>query len=380
MKKFIDIILPYKEIFNKNKASAVSLTILNSFKFCKFKKNIRIFGRFEKNPLLKENYISLKTNKFLNFGNNRSLIRSYFNYTKNDNFKKIIEIHNRPFFFKYLIKKKVKHPITIHFHNDPTKMRGSSTAQERNFIASNSAAIYFVSKFIKKKFCLNLKKKYKNLHVIMNGIQRTLKKKPKKKKIILFVGRLIEAKGIVLFLNAAEKLLNENLKWRFLIIGTIKPGYTIKKSYFFLQSKTDQKGLMIVEKIKTLSEKFKNLKHINFCNNKLVQSYMKKSSILVAPSIWEDPCPLTHIEGLSNGCALVTSATGGIPEIARRKAIMIKKLTSEMLYKKIKNLMTKKNLLSKYHDLAWQKYNLNIDKFVEKQDFLRTKILKVNFI
>ena len=43
MKKSIDIILPYKEIFNKNKASAVSLTILNSFKFCKFKKNIRIF-------------------------------------------------------------------------------------------------------------------------------------------------------------------------------------------------------------------------------------------------------------------------------------------------------------------------------------------------
>ena len=187
MKKFIDIILPYKEIFNKNKASAVSLTILNSFKFCKFKKNIRIFGRFEKNPLLKKNYISLKTNKFLNFGNNRSLIRSYFNYTKNDNFKKIIEIHNRPFFFKYLIKKKVKHPITIHFHNDPTKMRGSSTAQERNFIASNSAAIYFVSKFIKKKFCLNLKKKYKNLHVIMNGIQRTLKKKPKKKKLFFLL-------------------------------------------------------------------------------------------------------------------------------------------------------------------------------------------------
>jgi glycosyltransferase involved in cell wall biosynthesis len=264
MKKFIDIILPYKEIFNKNKASAVSLTILNSFKFSKFKKNIRIFGRFEKNPLLKKNYFSLKTNKILNFGNNRSLIRSYFNYTKNDNFKKIIEIHNRPIFFKYLIKKKVTHPITIHFHNDPTKMKGSSTIQERNFIASNSTAVYFVSKFIKKKFCLNLKKKYKNLHIIMNGIQRTLKNKPPKKKIILFVGRLIEAKGIILFLNAAEKLLKENLKWRFLIIGTIKPGYTINKSYFFLQSKTDQKGLMIIEKIKTLSKKFKNLKHINF--------------------------------------------------------------------------------------------------------------------
>jgi glycosyltransferase involved in cell wall biosynthesis len=103
---------------------------------------------------------------------------------------------------------------------------------------------------------------------------------------------------------------------------------------------------------------------------------MKKSSILVAPSIWEDPCPLTHIEGLSNGCALVTSTTGGIPEIARKKAIMIKKLTCNVLYKKIKNLMTEKKLLNKYHNLAWKKYNLNIDKFVEKQDFIRTKIFK----
>jgi hypothetical protein len=60
MKKFIDIILPYKEIFNKNKASAVSLTILNSFKFSKFKKNIRIFGRFEKNPLLKKKLFFIK--------------------------------------------------------------------------------------------------------------------------------------------------------------------------------------------------------------------------------------------------------------------------------------------------------------------------------
>jgi glycosyltransferase involved in cell wall biosynthesis len=376
MKKFIDIILPYKEIFNKNKASAVSLTILNSFKFSKFKKNIRIFGRFEKNPLLKKNYFSLKTNKFLNLGNNRSLIKSYYNYTKKDNSRKIIEIHNRPIFFKYLIKKKIKHPITIHFHNDPTKMKGSSTIKERHFIANNSAAVYFVSKFIKKKFCLSLNKKYRNLHVIMNGIQRTLKKKPKKNKIILFVGRLIEAKGIILFLNAIEKLLNDNVNWRFLIVGTIKPGYLIRKSYFFLQSKTDRNGLIIIDKIQNLSKKFKNLKHINFCSNKTVQNYMKKSSILVAPSIWEDPCPLTHIEGLSNGCALITSARGGIPEIAQNNAIMIKKLSAQILYKKIKSLIENKFLLKKYHQLSWNNYNLNIDKFVKKQDFLRKEIFK----
>jgi len=374
MKKFIDIILPYKEIFNKNKASAVSLTILNSFKFSKFKNNIRIFGRYEKKPLLKKNYFSIKTNKILSFGNNRSLIKNYFKYTKKDNYKKIIEIHNRPFFFKYLFKKKIRHPITLHFHNDPTKMKGSSSVQERHFIASNCAAVYFVSKFIKNKFCLNLRKKYKNLHVIMNGIQRTLKKKPNKNKIILFVGRLVEAKGIILFLDAIEKLLKEKVKWKFIIIGTIKPGYNIKKNLFFMRSKTDQKGLVIIDKINKLSEKFKNFKHINFCNNKSVHNYMKKSSILVAPSIWEDPCPLTHIEALSNSCALITSSTGGIPEIVKKNGIMLKKISSNNLYKNIKNLMINKKLLKKYHDLSWKKYNLNIDKFVRKQDYIRNKI------
>lgn len=376
MQKFIDIILPYKEFFNKNKASAVSLTVLNSFKFSIFKKNIRIFGRFEKNPLLNKNYFPLKTNKLLNFGNNRSLIKSYYNYTKNDNFSKIIEIHNRPIFFKYLIKKKIKHPLTIHFHNDPTKMDGSSTVEERNFIASKCAAVYFVSKFIKKKFCLDLNKKYKNLHVIMNGIQRTIIKKPKKKKIVLFVGRLIEAKGVILFLDAAERLLNNNVKWQFLIIGTIKPGYLIKKNHFFFQSKTDRNGLIIIDKINKLSKKFKNFKHINFCPNKTVQNYMKKSSILVAPSIWEDPCPLTVIEGFSNGCALVTSDKGGIPEIVKKNAIIIKKMSRENLYKKIKTLIVNKILLKKYLKLSWDNYNLNLQKFVKKQDLFRKKILK----
>jgi glycosyltransferase involved in cell wall biosynthesis len=103
---------------------------------------------------------------------------------------------------------------------------------------------------------------------------------------------------------------------------------------------------------------------------------MKKSSILVAPSIWEDPCPLTHIEGLSNGCALITSARGGIPEIAQNNAIMIKKLSAQILYKKIKSLIENKFLLKKYHQLSWNNYNLNIDKFVKKQDFLRKEIFK----
>jgi spore coat protein SA len=103
---------------------------------------------------------------------------------------------------------------------------------------------------------------------------------------------------------------------------------------------------------------------------------MKKSSILVVPSIWEDPCPLTVIEGLSNGCALVTSNKGGIPEIVKKNAIVIKKMSSENLYKKIKTLIVNKILLKKYLQLSWDNYNLNVEKFVKRQDLFRKKILK----
>ena len=51
----IDIILPYKEIFSTNKASAVSLTVKNALEFSNFKNNINIYGQFTDNPFVKKN-------------------------------------------------------------------------------------------------------------------------------------------------------------------------------------------------------------------------------------------------------------------------------------------------------------------------------------
>ena len=46
----IDIILPYKELFSSNGASAVSISIKNSVLQSKFKKNINVYGQFVKDP------------------------------------------------------------------------------------------------------------------------------------------------------------------------------------------------------------------------------------------------------------------------------------------------------------------------------------------
>ena len=67
-------------------------------------------------------------------------------------------------------------------------MSGSKKLSEREFIAQNASAVYFVSDFIKKKFTKNFKKKYSNLHILFNGINRTLKKNLLKKKYFLLEG------------------------------------------------------------------------------------------------------------------------------------------------------------------------------------------------
>ena len=369
--KYIDILLPFKETFEKNNASAVSLTILNSYKFSKYKKKIRIFGKKIQNPLLK-NYYSLNTNRFFDLGNNRSIAKSYYRINKNSN--SLIEIHNRPKIFRYLINK-TKNPLSLHFHNDPTKMVGSKTVYERRYLADNAAAIYFVSDFIKKKFCLNLKKKYNNLHILFNGIERKINKKPKKEKIILFVGRLVKAKGIIIFLNSIKKILNENINWSAYVIGTVKPGYDLFSNTLYLKSKTDKEGIEIIKAIKKISKKNKNFKYLSFISNNKVQELMKKSSILIVPSIWDDPCPLTPIEGLSNGCAVVTTNRGGIPEIIKNNGVLINKINSQKLYEEVKNLILSKRKMNKYLNLAWFNYDLNLKKFVAIQDKLREEIL-----
>ena len=86
----IDIILPYKEIFSENKASAVSLTVKNSFEFSKFKKKIIIYGQHTNEPFYKKNFIGIKPRRLIHFGNNLSIVKQYIKLTKNNDNKKII--------------------------------------------------------------------------------------------------------------------------------------------------------------------------------------------------------------------------------------------------------------------------------------------------
>ena len=360
----IDIILPYKELFSRNKASAVSLTVKNSAEFSKFKHDINVYGQFVEKPFPDLKFIGIKTSKFFHLGNNRSILINYIKLIKKKFFeKRIIEIHNRPYLFNLAIKKDIRASVTLHFHNDPREMRGAKSIAERELIAQNAASVYFVSEYIKDCFLEGLKKKYNNLYVIPNGIQRTIIKQPNKKKLIVFIGRLVPEKGCHLFVEAIREICKDYQDWEFKIIGTPKAGE--KKLNLSYAKK-------LIDNFESLSD---NTEYLGFIPNAEVKNILEKTSILVVPSVWQDPFPLTALEGICSGAAVIASNVGGMTEMLKDIGYLIDEIDEIKLKNAIKSLITNKNFLLDYQKKSWEKYRFNQTDIVRMQDKYREMII-----
>ena len=130
----IATILPYKENYSFEKASAASLWVSEFYKNSRFKKKNIIFGNTKSNNFLTKNYVNIDLKS----------IKSKFKSTTNEYCEKLIkkininnfdliEIHNRPLILFKLIKK-INSRFIFYFHNDPLSMKGSKSISERLFI------------------------------------------------------------------------------------------------------------------------------------------------------------------------------------------------------------------------------------------------------
>ena len=363
----IDVILPYKEIFSSTKASAVSLTVKNSIEFSEFKNDITVYGQHTNRPFYKK-FVGLKSNKIIHFSNNLSLIKKYIKLTSLNKEKKIIEIHNRPYLFNYLSKKDNLNPIVLYFHNDPLTMKGSKTIKQRLNIIKKASGIVFVSEFIKNKFLTNIETKHNNIFVLPNGIKRDLKNLPKKQKKILFVGRLVKEKGVQLFVDAISEIINEFTEWEYIIIGTSKAGNEKLKTNF------EKKVINDFLKLG------KNAKYLGFVDNRKVKEIMNTSSILIVPSIWDDPFPLTALEGLASGQAVIASARGGLVEMLKDIGILINDINSKKLVQEMKKLMIDHKKLNDFQKKSWKDFIYQQEEVSKMQDKIRKTIFKNFFI
>ncbi len=331
----ISILLPYKENFTSNYAGAVSLFVNDINKHSLFKKNTHVFGNmFYKKPLAK-NYINLNLKKRFYQSTSKEYVQSFLSYEKNWN-SDILEIHNRPNYVKF-IKEEYKNKIVLYFHNDPLSMNGSKSTSDRLYLLNNIDKIIFNSNWSKERFFDNLTNKElleQKTSVCYQSAPPTKINFKKKDKIISFVGKLNTAKGYDLFGSAITKILDKHKDWSAIVIGD--------------------------EPREKLIYNHKRLNITGFKTNTYILNKLKKVSISVVCSRWNEPFGRTSLEAASRGSAVIISNKGGLPETAK-DAIILKSLNVNNLYQTLDNLINNKSRL-----LNLQKKNYRNFKFTHK--------------
>jgi len=310
----ISILLPYKENFSPNYAGAVSLFVNDITNVSIFKKTTFIYGSTNSKRKLSKNYINLELNKKIFQSTSKNYIKTFLDYHKNEEVD-LVEVHNRPHYIN-LIKHKFINKLILFFHNDPLSMNGSKTTKQRIDLLNNVHRIIFNSEWSKKRFFIglpnNLELLSQKTYVCYQSSSKIKIDFKKKKKIISFVGKLNHAKGYDLFGDAILKILNKYPDWSAKVIGD--------------------------EPREKLIYKHKNLEILGFKNNEFILNQLKKISISVVCSRWDEPFGRTSLEAASRGVAVIISNKGGLPETSDN-AIIINPLNSNNLFIAIEKLI-----------------------------------------
>ncbi len=354
MNKKIAILLPYKEKYTLKDAAAASIWVKDYLHGSSLDKQTLVFGNLSKNakPITK-NFINLDISRVKfkkNYFYTKKFLDKYYQY----NFD-IVEIHNRAESLIYLLKEKINCKFIFVYHNNPQELRYSKTVKERMYIVDNCDQIYFVSKWVMRKFFEGLPFNYKNNCEVLYPSIKPVKKFPKKEKIIIFTGKLNTSKGYDIFGKAITKILNKFKDWKALAIGN--------------------------ERREKHNFRHKNLKVIDWLPHEKILNYYKKSSISVVCSRWQEPFGRTAMESAANGCATITTDRGGLGETFKNNLIL-ENLNHDALERLITRIIKDKKNLKKI-----QKDNLNnlvhkIDNLIYKIDDLKKNFLikKINYI
>ena len=336
------IILPLKENFSDKGFGAVSVWVNEYQNYTNLKKDLIFCKKLPKNyKYLLDNVFPIKVNQTL---------YTNLEYIKSINLQIIkrnilsVEIHNRPEYAVYLIKQNPQIKINLIFHNDPNTIRYSNSISYKNFLLDNCNKIIFVSNWVKYRFFHNLNINHKNNTDVIYNFINPIKKFPKKKKIIIFSGKLNKSKGFNIFGKTIIKILDKYPEWNALVYGN--------------------------EQREIFDFKHPRLKINNWINHQKLLKIYEFSSISVVNPTWDEPFGRTALESASRGCAVITSKSGGLAETFKNNLIL-ENNNYDKLFKILSKLIENKDFLK-----SKQKENfLNLihtpEKSIRKLDLLR---------
>ncbi len=130
--------------------------------------------------------------------------------------------------------------------------------------------------------------------------------------VIVYSGRINKDKGVSELIDAML-LLKEKPHLKLMIIGGTFFGNTTSEDNFVSSLK---------DKAKCLADRIVFTGFVQYEN---IPDYLHLADIAVLPSMWEEPFGLTIVEALAAGLPLITTRSGGIPEICEGVATIVDK-------------------------------------------------------
>ncbi|MCK5632992.1 glycosyltransferase family 4 protein [bacterium] len=219
----------------------------------------------------------------------------------------IVNLHvskNSSFYRKFiffLASKLLRKKVIVHLHSsefDYFIKKNKINKFFSQYMFTHASAIIVLSQLWKEKLQEFINNE--NIHVIYNPIDL----KPEAEPVltdeikILFLGRLAKKKGIYDLIECIKRHKNEFLKQQ--IKFTLAGDGDLEK----FQKEVQNNNLGALVKIP------------GWLNEEKKLDTLKSSHILILPS-WNEQMPMSILEGMSHGLAILATSTGGIPELVR---------------------------------------------------------------
>ena len=291
----VAFILPPREVFAPDAAGAISMVVQ---RLCAATPHSAVFGlaRAATYPGIAYHGVA----------NGFALIRSLRRLQP-----EFIDVHQQPRLALTLSLLCPRSKILLFLHNDPLSMRGLKSAAGRRLMLARMHRVVCVSAYLQARYMTNMSGRAPD--ILPNPL--TLAELPapaaNRDNTILFAGRIVTDKAPDVFAAACAMALPKLPGWQAAMIGGDRFGPASPQTAFVDQVRGAAKAA-----------------GISFAGSRPhyeVLAAMACAAIVVVPSRWPEPFGLTALEAIASGAALIATPQGGLPEVAGRVAIYVKR-------------------------------------------------------
>lgn len=252
-----------------------------------------------------------------------------------------IFLHNSEYGVAAMRRKVATAPLFLWMHNE---FRAPLTQRETRKMLSRLDGIICVSQYIAETIRDVAGEGDWPLYVLHNGVNTETFAPPAGSEprdedgvpTIVFVGKLHRKKGPHLLVEAAEILAKSGREFKVRFIGSAKHGDPNSMNDYEAQMRQRTANLGNV------------IEWGGYRDRHAVAAEYARASIFCAPAIWDEPCGLTVSEGMASGCAVVTTRSGGIPEVAGESVLYFDRSSAESLADVLAKLIDDAKLRAEY--------------------------------